>query len=185
MYTAMGNRADGQGTTRLHLDVTDAANIMVWAASGDAPAAIWHIFPRTDAAKLVEAIRTMNWCKPDEHPIHSQSVYLKASMLEVLRESYGISPWTIEQSVGDLVVIPAGAAHQVSAGYCISSTGHELVQKYAHHEVEQVWNKHGEIKIASDFAFAPPLTPGTDFAVIRCSTLKTHCLSLPPILPSA
>ncbi|KAI0740252.1 hypothetical protein C8Q76DRAFT_591854, partial [Earliella scabrosa] len=72
MYTAMGNRADWQGTTRLHLDVTDAANIMAWAASGDAPAAIWHIFPRTDAAKLVEAIRTMNWCKPDEHPIHSQ-----------------------------------------------------------------------------------------------------------------
>ena len=73
-----------------------------------------HLFK--DLAKLVEAIRTMNWCKPDEHPIHSQSVYLKASMLEVLRESYGITPWIIEQCVGDLVVIPAGAAHQVCAG---------------------------------------------------------------------
>ena len=149
MYTAMANRADGEGTTRLHLDVTDAANIMVWAASGDAPAATWHIFPRTDAARLKEAIRSLNWCEPDEHPIYSQSVYLKPRMLEVLRQSYDVRPWVIEQSVGDLVVIPAGAAHQVSAGYYTYATGNELVP--ANHEVAQVWNKHGAIKIASDF----------------------------------
>ncbi|KAI0706372.1 hypothetical protein C8Q76DRAFT_567593, partial [Earliella scabrosa] len=126
MYTAMANRPDEAGTTRLHMDVTDAANLMVWAADGSRAAARWHIFRRGDAEQLKRAIRRARWCTPNEDPIHSQSVYLKQAMLEALRERSGVRPWVIEQRVGDLVIIPAGCPHQV-------------------------WNYQGAIKIASDF----------------------------------
>ena len=117
MYAAMANRENEEGTTRLHLDVTDAANLMVWAADPSRPAARWHIFRQGDADALREAIWASKWCAEADHPIHSQTVYLKAEMLQHLADKYNIRPWIIEQSVGDLVVIPAGAAHQVCDGH--------------------------------------------------------------------
>ncbi|KAI0691547.1 hypothetical protein C8Q76DRAFT_578094, partial [Earliella scabrosa] len=126
MYAAMANHEDAEGTTRLHLDVTDAANLMVWAADQSRPAARWHIFRRADAATLQDGIRAAKWCAKEDHPIHSQSVYLKPAMLRHLAERHGVRPWIIDQSVGDLVIVPAGAAHQVL-------------------------NKQGAIKLASDF----------------------------------
>ncbi|KAI0686974.1 hypothetical protein C8Q76DRAFT_588987, partial [Earliella scabrosa] len=72
MYAAMANRENGEGTTRLHLDVTDAANLMVWAADPSRPAARWHIFRQGDADRLREAVWASKWCAEADHPIHSQ-----------------------------------------------------------------------------------------------------------------
>ena len=110
----MGNHAGGRGTTRLHLDVTDAANILTWAPAPDEPGAIWHIFDRHDTTRVRQAIRALGLCSTEVDPIHSQSVYLGDNDLAAMAERFKVRPWTIRQRVGDLIVVPAGSLHQVT-----------------------------------------------------------------------
>ena len=110
----MGNRPDGQGTTRLHLDVTDAANIMTWTADPAQTGAIWHIFDRDHTSRIREAVRSLGLCPRDVDPIHSQSVYLGPDALFELARQFNVRPWVISQRVGDIVIVPAGCLHQVA-----------------------------------------------------------------------
>ncbi|KAI0689579.1 hypothetical protein C8T65DRAFT_588533 [Cerioporus squamosus] len=104
-----------EGSTRLHIDVTCAINILAWA-SGDPelPAAEWLVFEPHD----LEGLRAYLCSKrsPDEalgDPVHAQQTYVNEAMLIDLR-ALGIRPYKIRQRLGDAVFIPAGAAHQVS-----------------------------------------------------------------------
>lgn len=42
-----------------------------------------------------------------------RSCYLGPSLRRKLREEYGVSSWTLLQFLGDAVLVPAGAPHQV------------------------------------------------------------------------
>ena len=122
MYIAMGTKPESGGTTKLHLDVTDAVNLMVWSALGDAPAATWHIFPRADALKLSNAVDVLKGREPANNTrlIHSHSVYLSPDDLHWLHSRYNIRPWVVEQRAGDMVFIPAGCPHQVGYSVCLT-----------------------------------------------------------------
>ncbi|KAI1786191.1 hypothetical protein LXA43DRAFT_898466 [Ganoderma leucocontextum] len=115
LYIAMGAKGDMNGTTKLHLDVTCAINIMMWSEdmTSQRPGAEWQIFPADSVEKLQCFLRDEFSLSPDEDPIHHQRYYLSRLMLTRLRERYGISPWTIYQYYGDAVFIPAGCPHQV------------------------------------------------------------------------
>ena len=113
MYAAMGNCPKTGGTTRLHLDITDAANLLVWAREPDEVAAIWHIFPRNEVDRLRQAMHELDLSRDAIDPILSQDVYLTESVLETLANKYALRPVRFEQRVGDLIVIPAGSPHQV------------------------------------------------------------------------
>ena len=113
LYCALGNQAHRYVTTRLHIDVTDAANILVWAAEPSECAALWHIFSREDNDRLREALWDLGICERGVDPIHSQSIYLREDTVARLQRDYGIRVWVIRQSVGEAIIIPAGCAHQV------------------------------------------------------------------------
>ena len=114
MYSACGgeNNADS-GTTRLHVDVADAVNLITWTLDDSRPSAIWHIFPRGSTPHLRKFLRETHSDHGEEDPIHSQSFYLPDSQLERLATEYQVTPWKIEQRLGDMIVIPAGCPHQV------------------------------------------------------------------------
>ncbi|KAI0373844.1 hypothetical protein BV20DRAFT_1033715 [Pilatotrama ljubarskyi] len=115
MYVATRD-TDGVGSTRLHLDVTSAVNILVYASGGKPTGALWHIFRPDDLEKLQEYLRLRTSTQQGAEisdPIHDQSVYLTPAMLEDLR-ILGVRPFAVQQQVGDAVFIPAGCAHQVS-----------------------------------------------------------------------
>ncbi|KIM80675.1 hypothetical protein PILCRDRAFT_52980, partial [Piloderma croceum F 1598] len=62
MYNADGSMQDDQhhGSTKLHMDITDALNLMVWAAKlpdGSPGYAIWHIFPAAISDILRQFLR--------------------------------------------------------------------------------------------------------------------------------
>jgi len=114
---------DVKGTTNLHLDLTDAMNIMLYEDGGDgAPkfttvaknipkcGAIWDIFPRSATPILREYLKAKNVSVDD--PIHRHSYYLSEHELEELA-SKGARSYRIFQNTGDAVFIPAGCAHQV------------------------------------------------------------------------
>ena len=120
MYNANGSLQNEffQGSTRLHLDVTDAINIMLYAAAlpdGNAGVAVWHIFPQQASTLLREFIcnEVTVGFQEDGYPIHNQSTYLTPPLLQVLANKYGVYPYVIHQSPGQAVFIPARCAHQV------------------------------------------------------------------------
>ncbi|KAJ8688786.1 hypothetical protein PTI98_013536 [Pleurotus ostreatus] len=112
LYAAMTSRQNG--STRLHIDISDAVNIMV-----DDGKALWHIFSSEHLEILKEFIiselrdeKQQSFSRIDS--ISSYHVYLTDEHLETLKARYNVRPFTFEQHHRDVVFIPAGCAHQVS-----------------------------------------------------------------------
>lgn len=113
--------ADGaRGTTVLHMDMTDAVNIMTW--SGPRPAdrtgsAVWDVFAHQDTdilrTYLLKKAATVTEGSVLDDPIRRPQFYLHAGDLARLKYDYGVVPWRMYQSPGEAVFIPAGCAHQV------------------------------------------------------------------------
>ncbi|KAI5851633.1 hypothetical protein DFP73DRAFT_537920 [Morchella snyderi] len=121
-----------KGTTNLHLDLTDAVNIMLFSAGGEkAPpdattpkdipfcGAIWDIFPPSASTHLRKYLNSEEFLKAHEgameldDPIHRQVYYLTEEDMIKLYEANGVMAHRIYQEPGEAVFIPAGCAHQV------------------------------------------------------------------------
>ncbi|KAI0715465.1 hypothetical protein C8T65DRAFT_643779 [Cerioporus squamosus] len=105
----------GTATTKLHMDITDAVNLMVWSAAPHAPSAHWDIFSADSAEALRRFMKEEFGEDVDIDPIHSQRYYLTDEMITRLLEDdqHRVRHWRVEQRVGDAIFIPAGCAHQV------------------------------------------------------------------------
>ncbi|KAI0365278.1 hypothetical protein BV20DRAFT_1038982 [Pilatotrama ljubarskyi] len=107
---------DHSGSTRLHIDLSDAINVMTYAGTcydGAPGYALWHIFEACD----VPALRDFMQFKFPPHSgdvIHNQEIYLTPSLLRELDDTRGVRPYLIHQRVGEAVFIPAGCPHQVA-----------------------------------------------------------------------
>jgi len=121
MYNADETIPDNMhhGSTKLHMDVTDALNRMLWAANssdGERGCAKWEIFDAIHAPLLRKFLVEHGFTGLGDC-IHSQRIYLTPHLLKCLFEKYRIRPYTIVQYPGDIVFIPAYCAHQVR--HCI------------------------------------------------------------------
>ncbi|CAE6469855.1 unnamed protein product [Rhizoctonia solani] len=108
----------GQGSTRLHMDMADAVNIMMYASGssdGSPGVAAWDIFRASDSDKIRAYLRRHFKDRASEFrdPIHSQLFYLDSHHRKKLYEEERVFSWRIYQRPGDAVFIPAGCAHQV------------------------------------------------------------------------
>jgi len=98
------------GSTKLHLDITDAFNLMTFADGVDG-CAIWLIFARSDAAALAEWLHESKGLS--DNPIHQHIIFLDSADLDDLFEKKGVRPYVIHQRPGELIFIPAGCAHLI------------------------------------------------------------------------
>ncbi|KIK65763.1 hypothetical protein GYMLUDRAFT_39289 [Collybiopsis luxurians FD-317 M1] len=118
MYNAMAsNQARGsKGSTRLHMDMADAVNVMTYAADcpdGSPGCAAWDLFRAEDSVKLRAYLKEKF---PNSHPtdpIHGQQVFLDEDMRKELADKWGVSSFRVYQRPGEAIFIPAGCAHQV------------------------------------------------------------------------
>ncbi|KAF8629624.1 hypothetical protein AX15_003360 [Amanita polypyramis BW_CC] len=119
MYNAMASSlAEGsKGTTRLHMDMADALNIMTFAspcADGSPGCAAWDLFHAEDSEKLRGFLRKRIQGIGVQDPIHSQQIYLDEVLRKELWETQGIKSYRVYQRPGEAIFIPAGCAHQVA-----------------------------------------------------------------------
>ncbi|KAF7790924.1 hypothetical protein EIP86_001882 [Pleurotus ostreatoroseus] len=138
-----------QGSTKLHMDMSGAVNIMVADLSGKG--SLWTIF----AAKDTEAIRRYlrkkyNLGPSSPCPIHAQHYYLQPADLRALLAEESVMPYIFTQTKGQAVFIPVGCAHQVSNnGACIKiatdfvslsqiSINRQLAKEFHHEGIEDV-----------------------------------------------
>jgi lysine-specific demethylase 3 len=122
MYNAMASNTTvgSKGSTRLHMDMADAVNIMTYAAhkpDGSEGCAAWDLFRAQDSDKirtfLRSKVRSPNGGPPQD-PIHSQQIYLDDHLRLELFRIHGVKSFRFYQRPGEAVFIPAGCAHQVS-----------------------------------------------------------------------
>jgi len=107
---------DYNGSTKLHMDLTDAVNIMLWAGlchDGSPGYALWHLYPPGMANILRLFFRGEGFDEGAGDFIHSQRIYVTPPMHERIYEKYGVKPTVVRQRPGEAVFIPAGWAHQV------------------------------------------------------------------------
>ncbi|KAJ3357807.1 Lysine-specific demethylase 3A [Entophlyctis luteolus] len=98
------------GTTRLHKDSASAYNTLVYAQHSDRPGAVWHLFKPADVKKISQVYDRPS---KDNYTLLDFSAYLDDEALAFLERVHGVKPIVIEQRVGDMILIPAGYAHQV------------------------------------------------------------------------
>mmetsp|Transcript_45761 Transcript_45761/g.118268 ORF Transcript_45761/g.118268 Transcript_45761/m.118268 type:complete len:572 (-) Transcript_45761:306-2021(-) len=120
LYASFEAERDGKGNvlngfTGLHLDLSDAMNIMTFSSRDEG--AEWVMFKHEDCDALKEVLT--EWLESGKlppnvkDPLYSFRVLLQQSHLNELRDR-GISYWRFKQRVGDAVFIPVGCAHQVA-----------------------------------------------------------------------
>lgn len=152
MYIAFGTQCDDshRGSTKLHMDLTDAVNTMLWAAGcadGSPGYAIWHIFSQADSSRLDGVFRSEGWYTGNGDAVHSQQIYLTPAMLTRLADGHGIIPYIIHQHQREAVFIPAHCAHQVRIPCSTYTSMIILIMQF----IFQVANIADAIKMACDF----------------------------------
>jgi [histone H3]-dimethyl-L-lysine9 demethylase len=102
MYNAFTGieAVDGLGTTRLHMDMADAINIMLYAndpSPGVTGCAVWDIYRAEDSNAIRDflSVRFKNYKFHD--PIHSQIFYMNEAIRRELFEEKGVISHRIYQ----------------------------------------------------------------------------------------
>jgi lysine-specific demethylase 3 len=119
MYNAMASSLGegSKGTTRLHMDMADALNVMTFASpceDGSPGCAAWDLFRAEDSDDLRTFLRKRFQGIAAQDPIHSQQVYLDEALKKELYDMLGVKSYRVYQRPGDAIFIPAGCAHQVA-----------------------------------------------------------------------
>ncbi|XP_075030729.1 lysine-specific demethylase hairless [Calonectris borealis] len=88
----------------------------LWEA-GSRPGALWHIFRAEDAGRIRDFLQKACEDQGREGAAAAEPPgrYLDLSLRRRLREECGVSGWTLLQFLGDAVLVPAGAPHQVQS----------------------------------------------------------------------
>ncbi|XP_064518414.1 probable JmjC domain-containing histone demethylation protein 2C isoform X4 [Pseudopipra pipra] len=86
--------------------------------SSELPGALWHIYAGKDADKIREFLQKIAKEQglevlPEHDPIRDQSWYVNRKLRQRLFEEYGVKTCTVIQFLGDAIILPAGALHQV------------------------------------------------------------------------
>ena len=136
MYNSLASSQErgSKGSTRLHMDMADALNVMLYASKcedGTEGYAVWDLFRAQDSDKLRGFLRKKfghaqngggqlvatgggGSGMPIAHdPIHGQQFYLDVELRQALYDECGVKSYRVYQRPGDGVFIPAGCAHQV------------------------------------------------------------------------
>ncbi|TFY75292.1 hypothetical protein EWM64_g8720 [Hericium alpestre] len=118
MYNAMATfETEGAfGSTRLHMDMADAVNVMLHAEAcpdGRPGMAAWDLFRAEDSETIRAFLRRKFPAQSiDVDPIHAQQVYLDSTLRQELYETTGVKSHRVYQRPGEAIFIPAGCAHQ-------------------------------------------------------------------------
>ncbi|KAG8981505.1 hypothetical protein FRB94_010934 [Tulasnella sp. JGI-2019a] len=115
-YKSLETRG-GNGSTRLHMDMASAMNIMMWSSTvgraKEAGTAVWDIYRPEHSSTIHSFLWSRHGTADGIDPIYSEQYYLDSVTRKQLYKQHGIVGYRIYQRPGDAVFVPAGCAHQV------------------------------------------------------------------------
>ncbi|KAB1207650.1 Lysine-specific demethylase 3B [Morella rubra] len=86
------------------------------------PGVLWDVYRRQDVPRVTEYLR-IHWKefgKPDselndfvKRPFFDETLFLSGHHKRMLKEEFGVEPWSFEQNLGQAVFVPAGCPFQV------------------------------------------------------------------------
>ena len=105
----MGEGFTSYSTTCIHLDMSDAINLMLVGT------ACWRFFPQDKTAELEMFLKEI-YPEADANSslIHDQTCTLTTEQVEEFEAINNCKVYTIIQRQGDAIFIPCGVAHQVT-----------------------------------------------------------------------
>ncbi|KAK0485497.1 hypothetical protein EDD18DRAFT_1293050 [Armillaria luteobubalina] len=117
MYNAMASnqRRGSNGSTRLHMDIADAINVMTHSCDGpdgSPGCAAWDLYRREDNDAIRKFLK-QKFQFEGQDPIHSQQFYLTEDLRLELWQLHHVQSYRVYQRPGEAIVIPAGCTHQV------------------------------------------------------------------------
>lgn len=122
MYAATADRPK-IGSTKSHLDMSGATNILVYAAADPRTSecgAAWDLFKADDADRLSTFLRgKLGRTELQADPKHGQDTFIDDNLLRDLRHEADVWPFRIVQKQGEVMFIPPGVPHQVCTPWSI------------------------------------------------------------------
>ncbi|KAG9021317.1 hypothetical protein FRB95_002408 [Tulasnella sp. JGI-2019a] len=107
----------GNGSTRLHMDMASAMNIMMWSLTvgraKEVGTAVWDIYQPEHLNTIHSFLQSQHGTANGIDPIYSEQYYLDSVAWKQLYQQHGIVGYRIYQQPGDAVFVPAGCTHQV------------------------------------------------------------------------
>ncbi|KAL8250066.1 hypothetical protein R6Q59_033759 [Mikania micrantha] len=114
-YSTEETTSDEQQVKKVKRDDGNSEYSTYRGDRGEKNGALWDIFRREDVDILKIYLRKHS--KEVEvaidDPIHDQAFYLTLNHKRMLKQEFGVEPWTFEQILGEAIFIPAGCPHQV------------------------------------------------------------------------
>ncbi|KAL8250065.1 hypothetical protein R6Q59_033758 [Mikania micrantha] len=114
-YSTEETTSDEQQVKKVKRDDGNSEYSTYRGDRGEKNGALWDIFRREDVDILKIYLRKHS--KEVEvaidDPIHDQAFYLTLNHKRMIKQEFGVEPWTFEQSLGEAIFIPAGCPHQV------------------------------------------------------------------------
>ena len=110
--------ATNEWFTKIHQDMSDAANILLHADAFSAAGAEWTVWGAGDRARLSAHLKRLHpTLAANEDPIMMRnSVATVSDLADMADPRHGadrLVPWRITQGPGDVVFVPGGCPHQV------------------------------------------------------------------------
>lgn len=110
--------ATNEWFTKIHQDMSDAANITLHVDAFSAAGAEWTVWGAGDRARLSAHLKRLHpTLAADEDPIMMRSsVATVSDLADMAAPRHGadrLVPWRITQGPGDVVFVPGGCPHQV------------------------------------------------------------------------
>ncbi|TSK14568.1 putative JmjC domain-containing histone demethylation protein 2C [Bagarius yarrelli] len=155
--------------------------------SSETPGALWHVYASKDLEKIKEFLHKISKeqgveIPPEHDPIREPGWYLTRKQRQRLLDEHGVQGSTIVQFLGDSVLVPTGALHQVQNLHSCIQVINDFVSPehvvHSFHLTQELRSSKEEINYEDKLQTGVPVPPGVPGLDGSAATRRKHFVLL-------